>query len=601
MIKHQRFSLQLPLWRAYFVAAVLGFFLLLLLLFFVYLQVEKQEDYRKQGESRYNRTIRLPAARGMITDRNGMLLAGSTPVTTIWVNPLEIAQSAAPIPYNPDPKFKPLPRKRPMTQAEFKFVAKVVGITEAELQSKLSEKNQRGNLKSYVYLRRQMAPQVARELLDLKITGVYAEQELKRFYPEAEVTAHLIGGTGLDGRGQEGFEKAMDEALSGVAGERHVVRDAKGHNIDDIGTLKKQQDGQNLTLSIDSKLQYIAYRELNKAVEKHKAKAGAIVMLDAKTGEVLALANVPTYNPNSNVGIDPNNRRNRVLTDTYEPGSTMKPFAAAIAIQSGKFKPTTIVNVNGGSIRFGSAVIHDTHSHGSLTVEQIIQVSSNVGAAKLALSFKPEEYWTFLDSVGFGKRTDSGFPGEVRGILRPWKKWVPVDQATMSFGHGIAVTVLQLARAYTIFTSNGELKPLSLLRQDSVPVGTPILSPQTAKAMRLMMEKVTLPGGTAQQARVAGYRVGGKTGTAHKVAGRGYAANRYVGSFVGFAPVSNPRIIVAVMIDEPTTGGYYGGVVAAPVFSKVVKDALKQMGVQPDAPLSNLLQPDKPEAGTEVF
>jgi len=403
------------------------------------------------------------------------------------------------------------------------------------------------------------------------------------------VVAHLLGFTGVDDNGQEGLELTYQDWLSGKPGSRHVIKDRLGHIVEDVESIRAPQDGHNLALSIDRKIQYLAYRELKAAVIAHKAKAGAIVVLDAKTGEILALANLPAYNPNNRAKLNRNSTRNRAVTDTFEPGSTMKPFTAAAVLESGKFTPETTVQTAPGTFTIGSATIHDAHPNGVLTVTQVIQKSSNIGAAKMALSLEPETLWNAFDRFGFGQPPHAGFPGEASGRLRPYKSWRPIEQATMAYGHGISVSLLQLARAYMVFAGDGEIRPVSLLKVDVPLAGAKVIAAKTSLAVRSMLELVVLPGGTAPRAQVMGYRAAGKTGTAHKEENGHYSSDRYIASFVGLAPASNPRLIVAVMIDEPSNGQYYGGTVAAPVFSQVMSGALRLLSVPPDAPTGNIL------------
>jgi cell division protein FtsI (penicillin-binding protein 3) len=408
-----------------------------------------------------------------------------------------------------------------------------------------------------------------------------------------------VGFTGIDDNGQEGFELAKNSVLSGKAGSRRVIQDRQGHIVEDLEAVKVPQDGHDLALSIDRRLQYLAFRELQRAVETHKAKAGAAVILDAKTGEVLAMVNLPTYNPNNPINIK-GKTRNRAITDMFEPGSTMKAVTAAAAMQFGDYKPDTKIQTAPGRMSIGPATINDSHAHGILTVAQVIQKSSNVGAAKMALSLKREELWSTFNQLGFGSRANIGFPGEASGILRSYKSWRPIEQATMSYGHGISVTLLQLARSYTVFANEGELKPVSLIKLTESPVGHQVFSAQVANDVKDMLEMVIQPGGTALRAQVAGYRVAGKTGTAHKLGPKGYEPDKYVGSFVGLAPASNPRLIMAVMIDEPSIENeqYYGGIVAAPVFAAVMADALRMLAVPQDSPNTNIVIP--PESIDDV-
>jgi cell division protein FtsI (penicillin-binding protein 3) len=448
----------------------------------------------------------------------------------------------------------------------------------------------------FVFLAKQVPPEVAARVAALKIKGVHDQTEYRRFYPGGETMSHILGFTGDRDVGQEGMELTQQEWLGGRPGSRRVIINRRGEVVEDVESIRAPQAGRDLALAIDSRLQYLAFRELKAAVEANKAKAGGLVILDVQSGEILALANWPTYNPNARNRVARERMRNRALTDVFEPGSTMKPFTIASALESGKVRPDTVIQTAPGTLTIGPNTIHDAHVSGALTVEQVIQKSSNVGAAKIALSLPPPTMWRTLSDAGFGTPPNTGFPGEVSGKLRPAKTWKPIEQATMAYGHGISVNLVQLARAYTVFASDGELKPVTLLKGNGAVAGRPVVSAQTALAVRHMLELAVQPGGTAPKAQVPGYRVAGKTGTAHKLEGRGYG-NKYVSSFVGFAPASAPRLIVAVMIDEPSTGVYYGGDVAAPVFSTVMGSALRMLGTPPDAPLDNVILP--PE-GTEV-
>jgi cell division protein FtsI (penicillin-binding protein 3) len=439
--------------------------------------------------------------------------------------------------------------------------------------------------KTFAYIKRQVSPEVAQHIAALKLPGIHQEREFRRFYPTGDMTAHIVGFTGVDDKGLEGVELAFQQSLVGHPGSRSVIRDRRGNIIEDVGALKAPRDGKEIRLALDSKLQYLAYSQLKAAIAEHKAKAGGVVVLDAKTGEVLALANWPTYNPNNRDNLSGAQLRNRAFTDTFEPGSTLKPFAAALALDQGRFRPDSVINCAPGRLTIGSATISDAHPHGALTVAEVIQKSSNVGVTKMALTLPSKDMWEMFDAVGFGQAPRLGFPGEVTGRVRPWKNWRPIEQATMSYGHGISVSLIQLARAYSVFARDGDLIPLTLLKVDEpVAKGAPVFSPKTARDMRDMLEMAAGPGGTAPKARVPGYRVGGKTGTAHKLDGGGYV-NKYVSSFVGFAPVSDPRLIVAVMIDEPSAGQHYGGAVAAPVFSQVMGASLRTLGIPQDAPI----------------
>ena len=531
----------------------------------IYLQSLHKAFLQQKGDARYSRSLVLQANRGKITDRNGELLAISSPVESVWASPPDVE----------------------MDQPQKLALAKLLGMKTGEINKKIAN-----TAREFVYIKRRLSPEIAAKVMSLEIPGVFLQREYKRFYPAGDVTAHLVGFTGIDDNGQEGFELAQNALLSGKAGSRRVIQDRQGHIVEDLEAVKLPQDGHDLVLSIDRRLQYLAFRELAKAVELHKAKAGAAIILDAKTGEVLAMVNLPTYNPNNPVNII-GKTRNRAITDTFEPGSTMKPVTAAAAMQFGDFKPDTKIQTAPGYISIGPATIHDSHMHGILTVAQVIQKSSNVGAAKMALTLKKEELWSTFNQLGFGTPTHIGFPGEASGILRPYKTWRPIEQATMSFGHGISVTLLQLARAYTVFANDGELKPVTLFKLSESPVGHQVFSAQVANDVKAMLELVVQPGGTAPKAQIAGYRVGGKTGTAHKIGPHGYEDDKYVASFVGIAPASNPRLIMAVMIDEPDIAGdqYYGGAAAAPVFSTVMADALRMLSAPQDSPNNNVVIP----------
>ncbi|HQS37065.1 MAG: cell division protein [Methylotenera sp. 24-45-7] len=563
---------KLPAWRRrlLLVLVLLGF--VALLGRSLYLQSFHKRFLQEKGDARYNRTLVLPSQRGKITDRHGELLAISSPVESIWANPSDVK----------------------IDGNQTKKIADLLSLKLDVVNKKLANSE-----REFVYLKRRVSPELAAEVMRLGVPGVYLQREYKRYYPAGEVTAHLVGFTGIDDQGQEGFELTMNKTLSGKSGSRKVIKDRAGHIIEDLEAVKVPQDGHDVVLSIDRRIQYLAHRELAKAVDKFKAKAGAAIVLDAKTGEVLAMANVPTYNPNNPVNIQ-GKSRNRAITDTFEPGSTMKTVTAAAALESGLYQSETKIQTAPGRMTIGSATIHDAHAHGVLTVSEIIQKSSNIGSAKMALSLDKQYMWGVFNLIGFGTKTRIGFPGEASGRLRDFKTWRPIEQATMSYGHGISVTLLQLARAYTVFANDGELKPVSLLKLKEAPVGTQVFSPATAHAVKDMLELVVLPGGTALRAQVLGYRVAGKTGTTHKLSPQGgYEKDKYVGSFVGMAPASNPRLIMAVMIDDPSSGEYYGGTVAAPVFSAVMADTLRMLAIPQDAPNNNVVLSDDLPSGVD--
>lgn len=558
-------AVQLPAWRSKLTMFVIFCLFVALAVRAFWLQALSTDFLQRQGSARYARTLELPAVRGKITDRNGEVMASSLPVKAIWAIPEDVEA--------PPEKLRQL--------------AQLLEMPLPELKKKL------GSDRSFVYLKRQVDLEVADKIGALDIGGIHTRKEYKRFYPAGHIAAHILGFTNVEDVGQEGMELAQQSSLGGITGSRRVIKDRLGRVIEDIGYIREPQDGRDLTLSIDGKIQYIAFTQLQQAVEEHRAKAGAIVVLDVKTGEVLALANMPTYNPNSRQGLTGAQLRNRVMTDTYEPGSTLKPFIAALALENGLVTPATMIDTP-NKLAIGPATIGDSHAHpSSMSVTQIIQQSSNVGTVRMAQKFEPREIWDIYTSVGFGQAPRFGFPGAVAGRMRPYKTWRPIEQATMSYGHGISVSLIQVARSYMIFARNGEMIPLSFQKLDHPPLPQRVISDKTALQMREMMEKVVGPGGTAPLAQVRGYRVAGKTGTAHKLENGRYV-NKYVASFVGFAPVSDPRIIIAVMVDEPTAGKHYGGQVAAPVFSNVAANALRAMNVPPDASVANVIMPSEP-------
>jgi cell division protein FtsI (penicillin-binding protein 3) len=549
--------LRLPAWRSRLMALIiLGCFGVLLGRAF-YLQILNTDFLQEKGESRYRRDLEVSASRGRIADRNGDVLAISTPMKSVWAIPADAR----------------------LTPAQTKQLAQLLELDSKELSRKLaSEKN-------FVFLQRQIPPDVADKVSALKLPGIGQNKEYRRYYPTGEMTAHMVGFTGVDDKGLEGAELAYQSQLLGRAGSRSVIKDRRGQIVEDVGSIKPPQDGKDIRLALDSKIQYLAYSQLKQAITENKAKAGGAVVIDAKSGEILALANWPTYNPNNREHLSGAQLRNRAVTDTFEPGSTLKPFTVALALDNGKVRFDSIINCAPGKLTIGNATISDAHPHGALTVAQVIQKSSNVGAAKIAAMMAPQQMWEMFDAAGFGQTSRLGFPGEVAGRVRPWKNWRPIEQATMSYGHGISVSLLQLARAYTLFARDGDLIPLTLTRSEVLPLnGVPVFSQQTAREVRAMLEMAVQAGGTAPKAQIPGYRVAGKTGTAHKLEGGQYA-NKYVSSFVGFAPASDPRLIVAVMIDEPGGAKHYGGDVAGPVFAGVMSGALRTLGIPPDAPL----------------
>ncbi|MCX7193418.1 MAG: penicillin-binding protein 2 [Proteobacteria bacterium] len=562
-------TVKLPGWRANVLFAILLLGLLGLIGRDVYLQGVRDDFLQEKGNQRYSRVVEVSAHRGMITDRNGEPLAVSTPVESVWASASDIKINDA--------------KETRLNEQQVKQLSHALGMRIADVQSRLGETS-----RDFVYLKRQLPPEQSGNVASLNLPGISLQREYRRYYPAGEEFAQMLGFTGEDDNGQEGLELALQNQLAGKTGSQRVIKDRRGHIVEDAGSLTPPKPGGDVALSLDSRMQHLAYRQLKLCVQQNQAKAGAVVVLDAKSGEVLALANYPSYNPNNRAHVSMQAMRNRAVTDVFEPGSTMKPFTIGTALNIGKVHPDTMINTENGVFRVGNKTIHDTHAEPMLTVSQVIQKSSNVGASKIALSMEPEVMWQTFSDAGFGAHTGSNFPGEAIGMLRAAKTWRPIEQATMSYGHGISVSLLQLARAYTVFAGDGEIKPVSFLKLDTPAIGHPVFSGKTVSQLRMMLESVVMPGGTAPLAQVAGYRVAGKTGTAHKLDG-GHYSNRYVASFVGLAPVSAPRVIVAVMIDEPSGKEYYGGLVAAPVFSQVVAGALHLLNVANDAPLDNVI------------
>lgn len=521
---------------------------------------EGKDFLQAQGEARALRTEPIVALRGMITDRFGEPLAVSTPVVTLWANPRFLKQE-----------------KRSLAA-----LAKALKMNPLELKKKINTD------KGFVYLKRQMPPDDAAVVMALGYSGVYAQREYRRFYPAGEVAAHVVGFTDLDDNGQEGIELAYNNMLKGQMGSKRVLRDLSGRTIKDVQLVKSAEPGQPVQLSIDMRIQYLAYKELKAAIAEFQAKSGSVVVLDSETGEVLAMVNEPTYNPNNRSDLKTDSLRNRAITDVLEPGSTIKPFTMAVALESGKYTPHTLIDTNPGSIRVGIKTLVDKHNNGVIDLTQIIARSSQVGTTKVALTLPGDDIRSMLYRVGFGQATGIAFPGESIGVLPSYRKWAPIVQATMSFGHGISVTPLQLAQAYSVFANNGVKKPVSLLRQDmsanvldAAPTET-AMSATVAHQLVTMMESVTDDGGTAKRASVAAYRISGKTGTAHKAIAGGYSEDKYMAVFAGMAPATHPRFVTVVVIDEPSGTKYYGGEVAAPVFSEVMATALRLYGVTPD-------------------
>ena len=538
----------LPAYRSHLLMGLIAAAFLALAGRAVYLQVFSQDFLQRQGESRYARTLDLPASRGEIHDRNGVVLASSLPARAIFAVPGDVDLN--------HPRFGDLARR--------------LGLDESDLRQRIS-----GTEKTFVFLRRQLELDEAKQVLDLKVPGVHSQPEYKRRYPEGDRLAHIVGFTNVEDIGQEGIELAQNKLLAGRSGSRRVIQQ--------IEAIREPLNGNDIALSIDAKVQYHVYAALRDAVAEHRAQAGGAVVLDARTGEVLALVNLPTYDPNQRGELSGAQLRNRVLTDTFEPGSTMKPFIAALALELGKVTPQTVIPTLGGKITISGHTLSDVKGHASMTVEQVIQKSSNVGTVQMALKIAPKEMWETFAAIGLGQAPQLGFPGAVAGRLRPHRNWKQIDQAVMSYGHGLSVSLMQLARAYLVFARDGDLIPVSIFKHEGEIQRSQVFTPETTRTVRRMLELAAGPGGTAPQAQVPGYRVAGKTGTAHKIENGRYV-NKYISSFVGLAPVSDPRFVVAVMIDEPSAGKHYGGQVAGPLFSRVMGETLRTLRVPPDLP-----------------
>ena len=561
-------QLRLPLWRSRMLLAVVFIGFMALVGRAVFLQAWNTDFLQQKGESRYSRIVEIPAYRGKITDRNGEILASSTPVRSIWAIPDDVKA----------------------TRDQLRELSRVLDVPLADLDKKLADQD-----REFVYLKRQLPPEEAEKVTELNIPGLYQQREFRRYYPAGEVASHVLGFTGVDEVGQEGIELAFQQSLAGKAGSRRVIKDRRGSVIEDVASIQTPREGRDLALSIDSKIQYLAYSQLKLAVEMHKAKAGGIIVIDARSGEVLALANLPTFNPNNRAGLTGTQLRNRVLTDSFEPGSVMKPFTVSLALEQGKVTPDTVIQTAPGRLTIGTSTITDAHTLGALTVAEVIEKSSNIGTAKMAMQLEREDMWTMFNRAGFGIAPQVQFPGAVSGKVRPAKTWRPIEQVTMAYGYGLSVSLLQLARAYTVFARDGDIIPVSFVKTDGPALGTQIITPKVAHEMRDMLELAAGPHGTAPRAQIMGYRVAGKTGTAHKQEGNGYAEHKYRATFVGMAPASSPRLIVAVMIDEPTDGRYFGGDVSGPVFSAVMSSALRALGVPPDAPMKPIVMPSAAE------
>jgi cell division protein FtsI (penicillin-binding protein 3) len=548
-----------PVWRSKFIVAGIALGFMGLGVRAAYVQVFSNDFYQRQGEVRFARTLELPANRGRILDRNGLILASSVPAASIWAIPEDVDAS------------------KPEVQAKLKDLARLTETPLATINARLSNED-----KTFVWIKRQLDWDVGQQVMALGIPGVYQRKEYKRQYPEGESAAHVVGFTNVEDHGQEGMELAFNQDLAGKPGSRRVIKDRMGRVVEGVGEDVLPIDGKDMQLSIDSKVQFFAYQKLRDQVHAHKAKAGSVVVLDARTGELLALANYPSYVPDKRQNLTGEQLRNRALTDVFEPGSIMKPITIGLALESGRVRPETIVDTNPGRINITGSTITDTKNYGVLTVQGVIQKSSNVGTTKVAMQMPAREMWETFSAVGFGQKPQIAFPGAASGRLRPYKSWRPVEQATMSYGYGLSASLFQMARSYTVFANGGRVIPATMLKTSEPAMGVPVFSERTADQVRKMLEMAAGPGGTGQKAQTVGYSVGGKSGTARKQVGKSYVSGKYRAWFAGLSPIEQPRIIVAVMIDEPSNGVYYGGAVAAPVFSEVVQQTLRMMGVQPD-------------------
>ncbi|WP_397475910.1 peptidoglycan D,D-transpeptidase FtsI family protein [Pusillimonas sp.] len=556
-------DIQMPLWRARLVLILLMLGFAAVVVKALYLQGMSKDFLQQQGERRYERTLVLPATRGKIFDRTGdVVLASSVPARAIWAIP-EDAQGA--------------------DGAQLEELAALLEMRPADIHSRIANED-----KNFVYIKRQVSVELADQIKALKIPGVHQQAEMRRFYPEGGMTAHVLGFTNIEDKGLEGVELTFDDELSGTPGSRRVIRDRLGRVVEDVQAVVPPVDGQDLHLSIDAGLQFDAYSALKKGMEEHNARAAAGIVLDVKTGEVLALVNLPTYDPNKRDDRKGDALRNRVITDTFEPGSIMKPFTAALALGLGKITTETKFDTGNGRYRYQGSVISDVSRNGVLDVAGILRRSSNIGMTMISERLTSQEMWTKFTELGFGRAPHTNFPGVASGKLRPWERWRPIERATMAYGYGLSASLLQIAHAFTVFARDGDMVSLTLLKREGRPTSVQVYKPEDAALVRSMLEAAAGPDG-AKLAQVQGYRVAGKSGTARKIVDGKYSTSKYRSSFVGFAPVSDPRIVVAVTLDEPQGGAYYGGRVAAPVFSNIVASSLRRMGVQPDAPFESLV------------
>lgn len=553
---------QMPLWRSRLVLMLLLLGFVALVLKALYLQGLSTEFLQQQGERRYERTLVLPATRGKIFDRSGsVVLASSVPARAIWAIP-EDAKEAKP--------------------QQLAALGKLLGMSVQDIQGRITDED-----KNFVYIKRQVPLDVAEQVKRLKVPGFHQQGEMRRYYPEGDVAAHIVGFTNIEDQGIEGVELAFNSELSGKPGSRRVIKDRLGRVVEDVRAVVPPVNGQDLSLSIDSGLQFDLHTALKKAKEDHQAKSAAGIIVDVRTGEILALANLPDYNPNIREDRKGAALRNRVITDTFEPGSIMKPFTAALALQLGRITTSTMFNTGNGHYRYQGATITDVSSNGYLNVAGILRRSSNIGMTMISELLTSQEMWDNFTNLGFGRPPQANFPGVASGRLRPWKRWRPIERATMAYGYGLSVSLLQIAHAYTVFARNGDMVSLTLLKRKGKAASVQIFSPRIAGLIRAMLEAAAGPEGA--KIKVPGYRVAGKSGTARQIVNGHYSKTQYRGSYVGFGPVSDPRVVVAISIDEPHVGGYYGSVVSGPVFASIMGSTLRRLGVQPDAPMDSLV------------
>lgn len=557
-----------PVWRSRFIIFCIAIGFMALIARASWVQLFDYGHLQEEADKRYVRTYQLSASRGEIHDRNGATLASSIETPSLWASPVDVN----------------------MTDEQLKSLANLLGENQADLKSALSEAAKRNS--EFFWLKRWADKALAEKVLALGIKGIHTQNEYRRHYPDQEVAAHVLGFTGVDDEGQEGVELAFNDALKGRLGQVQYVRDRLGNYVSIVDGRKEPLNGKNVLLSIDRRIQYFAYDTLRKTVDDLRAKSGSAVVVDTQTGEILALVNYPSYNPAIRGNLRGSMLRNRAVTDVFEPGSTIKPIIVAKALDLGLVEPTTMINTARGSLVISGKTIADVGNYNKLTVQQVVQKSSNIGVVRIAMQMKPQEMWEVFKSLGFGEKVQIGFPGEAKGVLRAYNTWRPIEQATQAYGYGLSVSLLQLTQAYTVFARDGEIIPLTLLRNETPVKGVQVFSPKAAMQVREMLHMSAQEGAAGARARVEGYSVGGKSGTAIQAQGGGYASGSYRAWYVGLAPINNPRLVVGILIDDPNKdkerGGYYGGVAAAPAFSRIMESSLWFLGVVPDLPLAKL-------------